>query len=165
MDPRSMRIKDSANKPSQFPVPMSTSPHSHVESYLLETFYRRLNRVNETSVATAMREAYNVTYMIFQTNGSHIVDTLIMLAELVRFEQKCGAHFPITEPIYNCPSCGAMFEVRLTGDRPDPQKWKKTWREGRTSNHMLDQIGVWRFPALLPFDDHHDAGPSLREGI
>src|SRR5260370_25246667 len=120
---------------------------------------------SESFGAAGTRLASNVHYMIFETNGSHIVDTLIMLAELVCFEQKCGARFPITEPIYNCPSCGALFEVRRTGDRPDPPKWQKTWREGRTSNHMLDQIGVWRFPALLPFDDHHDAGPSLREGI
>src|SRR5258708_31384982 len=90
-------------------------------------------------------------YMIFETNGSHIVDTLIMLAELVCFEQKCGARFPITEPIYNCPSCGALFEVRLTGDRPDPQKWKKTWRGRRTAEHIPDHSGVWPYRQPLPF--------------
>ncbi len=94
----------------------------------------------------------NMHNMIFETNGSHIVDTLIMLAELVCFEKKCGARFPITEPIYNCPSCGALLEVRFTGDRPQPQEWKKTWRDRRTSNHMLDQSGVWRYRELLPFD-------------
>ena len=103
-------------------------------------------------------------YMIFETNGSHIVDTLIMLAELVCFEQQCGARFPIIEPIYNCPACGGLLEVRFTEARLDPQQWKKTWRERRTSNDMLDQSGVWRYRELLPFDDHYDAVTSLREG-
>src|SRR5882724_10753076 len=109
------------------------------------------------------RLASNLHYMIFETNGSHIVDTLIMLAELVCFEQKCGARFPIIEPIYNCPACGALLEVRFTEARLDPQHWKKTWRERRTSNDMLDQSGVWRYRELLPFDDHLDAVTSLRE--
>jgi threonine synthase len=91
--------------------------------------------------------------MIFETNGSHIVDTLIMLAELVCFEQRCGARFPITEPIYNCPSCGALLEVRFKEERLDPEHWKRTWRERRASNNMLDQSGVWRYRELLPFDE------------
>jgi threonine synthase len=102
--------------------------------------------------------------MIFETNGSHIVDTLIMLAELVCFEQKCGSRFAITESIYNCPSCGALLEVRFTGGRLDAQQWKNAWRDRRTSNCMLDQSGVWRYRELLPFDDHYDAVTSLREG-
>ena len=51
---------------------------------------------------------------VFETNSEHIVDTLIMLAELACFEQKCGARFAITEAIYNCPKCGGLLEVRFT---------------------------------------------------
>ena len=86
-----------------------------------------------------------------------------MLAELVCFEQKCRAQFPIDEAIYNCLSCGSLLEVRLTGEARSDQ-WKKTWRERRTSNQALDQSGVWRYRELLPFDGKHELAISLREG-
>jgi threonine synthase len=106
----------------------------------------------------------NLNFVIFETNGSHIVDTLIMLAELACFEQECGSHYPITEPIYNCTICGALLEVRFIGGSPDPKHWKRAWRDRRTSNDILDQSGVWRYRELLPFDDNYDAVTSLREG-
>ena len=86
-----------------------------------------------------------------------------MLAELACFEQKCGARFEITEPIYNCPNCGALLEVRLTGSA-DAAAWKKTWRERRTCNQPLDQSGVWRYRELLPFAGQERCVVSLREG-
>ena len=87
-----------------------------------------------------------------------------MLAELACFEQKCGARFPITDAIYNCPKCGALLEVRLPADLVQPDALKKIWRERRASNHLLDQSGVWRYRELLPFDGHHHQVVSLREG-
>ena len=103
-------------------------------------------------------------YSIFQTNREHIVDTLIMLAELACFDQKCRARFPITDAIYNCPQCGGLLEARFTADRIEPASLKKIWRERRTSNQILDQSGVWRYRELLPFDGHHHQVVSLREG-
>jgi len=34
-----------------------------------------------------------------------------MSAELVCFEERCRARFPITEVIYNCPKCGGLLEA------------------------------------------------------
>jgi len=87
-----------------------------------------------------------------------------MLAELACFEQKCGASFPITETIYNCPQCGGLLEARFTEDCVDALPLKKLWRDRRTSNQVLDQSGVWRYRELLPFDGHHHQAVSLREG-
>jgi len=86
-----------------------------------------------------------------------------MLAELVCFEQKCGARFDIQEAIYNCPKCQSLLEVRLSGSA-DAAEWKKLWRERRTCNRPLDQSGVWRYRELLPFDGQEDRIVSLREG-
>jgi threonine synthase len=102
--------------------------------------------------------------MVFETNRQHIGDTLIMLAELACFEQHCRERFPIDEAIYNCPDCGGLLEVVFTEDRMEAEAWKKSWRERRTSNRMLDQSGVWRYRELLPFDGHHHQVVSLREG-
>src|SRR5262249_31503232 len=101
---------------------------------------------------------------ILQTHGKHIVDTLIMLAELVCFEQTFRARFPVSEAIYNCPNCGGLLEACLSADGPQPEEWKKVWRDRRTSNHALDQSGVWRYRELLPFDGRHQQAISLREG-
>jgi threonine synthase len=87
-----------------------------------------------------------------------------MLAELACFEQRCRAHFPITEAIYNCPKCGSLLEVCYQNDRLDPESWKRIWRERRSSNAPIDQSGVWRYRELLPFDDHYHLVVTLREG-
>ena len=86
-----------------------------------------------------------------------------MLAELACFEHDCGERFAITQPIYNCPKCGGLLEVRLTGTA-DVASWKKIWRERRMCNQTLDQSGVWRYRELLPFDGQEGAIVSLREG-
>jgi threonine synthase len=100
---------------------------------------------------------------ILKTHGEHIVDTLIMLAELACFEHDCGVRLEITEAIYNCPKCAGLLEVRLTGEA-DAARWKKIWRERRMCSQPLDQSGVWRYRELLPFDGQESAVVSLREG-
>jgi threonine synthase len=99
-----------------------------------------------------------------KTNRKHIVDTLIMLAELACFERKCHTHFPIDEPIYNCRKCGGLLEISFRDPGIDTEQWKKTWRERRASNEVYDQSGVWRYRELLPFDGYHLRAVSLREG-
>jgi hypothetical protein len=34
-----------------------------------------------------------------------------MIAELVCFDERCCARYPITDVIYNCPRCGALLEA------------------------------------------------------
>jgi threonine synthase len=87
-----------------------------------------------------------------------------MPAELVCFEAKCRARFPITEVIYNCPLCGGLLEADYTGPKTDPAALKQLWRARRTSNARLDQSGVWRYREVLGFLDSFDGVVSLREG-
>jgi threonine synthase len=87
-----------------------------------------------------------------------------MLAELVCFERKCAAKFPLSEAIYNCPQCGALLEVRFTETGIDAEALKTTWRQRRMSNQPLDRSGVWRYREMLPFDGHHHQVVSLSEG-
>jgi threonine synthase len=84
-----------------------------------------------------------------------------MLSELVCFGPDCRARFPIAETIYNCPRCGALLEVELTGELP--ADIKSIWRQRRTCNMPIDQSGVWRYRELLPFGDGAKA-VTLREG-
>ncbi len=87
-----------------------------------------------------------------------------MLAELACFEQKCRARFPVDEMIYNCPELRRVAGSRVSAGGIDVESVKRTWRERRTCNQMLDQSGVWRYRELLPFDGHHHQVVSLREG-
>ncbi len=84
-----------------------------------------------------------------------------MLSELVCFGPDCRARFPIAEVIYNCPRCGGLLEVELSGKLP--ADIKSTWRQRRTCNTPIDQSGVWRYRELLPFGDAASA-VTLREG-
>jgi len=86
-----------------------------------------------------------------------------MLAELACFEHHCGERHSITEAIYNCPKCGGLLEVRLSG-AVDAPALKETWRERRKCNQALDQSGVWRYRELLPFEGQEASVVSLREG-
>ncbi|HMD47631.1 MAG TPA: threonine synthase [Bryobacteraceae bacterium] len=86
-----------------------------------------------------------------------------MLAELACFERDCGERFAITEAIYNCPKCGGLLEVRLSGAMAAPAL-KELWRERRKCNQVLDQSGVWRYRELLPFEGQEASAVSLREG-
>ncbi len=87
-----------------------------------------------------------------------------MRAYLACFHAACGAEYPVTEVIYNCPSCGGLLEVRYDGATTDSWTLKQIWRERRMSNHPLDQSGVWRYREMFPFldDDRHIM--TLREG-
>src|SRR5580698_5410740 len=87
-----------------------------------------------------------------------------MAAELVCFEERCRARFPITDAIYNCPRCGGLLEVSYPPPSTSPAELKRIWRERRTSNAPLDQSGVWRYREIIPFLDSFDAVVTLREG-
>lgn len=87
-----------------------------------------------------------------------------MSSELICFEQKCRARYPITAVIYNCPKCGGLLEAEIDSSGIDAQALKRTWRERRTCNNALDQSGVWRYRELLPFEEHSHRAVSLREG-
>ena len=87
-----------------------------------------------------------------------------MPAELACFDHHCGARFPVTEVIYNCPRCGGLLEVRYPQSTVDPAALRELWRKRRTCNVPLDQSGVWRYREIIPFLDDYDAVVSLREG-
>jgi threonine synthase len=85
-----------------------------------------------------------------------------MPAELACFNERCGARFPITDVLYNCPRCGGLIET-VYGKR-DASGWKQVWRERRLSNLPIDQSGVWRYREFLPFLDDYRHVVTLREG-
>ncbi len=87
-----------------------------------------------------------------------------MPAELICFEERCRARFPITEAIYNCPRCGGLLEVWYPPPAAGPAELKRTWRERRTSNAALDQSGVWRYRESIPFLESYERVVTLREG-
>ena len=87
-----------------------------------------------------------------------------MLAHLVCFNSDCRARYAITEVLYNCPRCGGLLEAGYDGDIGDPETLKRIWRDRRTSNHPIDQSGVWRYRELFPFLDSLDHIVTLREG-
>lgn len=87
-----------------------------------------------------------------------------MRSFLACFEAACGAEYPVTEVIYNCPKCGGLLEVRYEGERGDPWTLKQTWRERRMSNQPLDQSGVWRYREMFPFLEDERHVMTLREG-
>lgn len=87
-----------------------------------------------------------------------------MHPELICFNPKCRAQFPVTDVIYNCPRCGGLIEAHYPGLRLDPSAVKKTWRERRMSNAPLDQSGVWRYRELLGYLDDFSGVVTLREG-
>ncbi len=87
-----------------------------------------------------------------------------MPAELICFEDRCRARFPITEVIYNCPRCGGLLECTYPDRAAEAQGWKRLWRERRMSNRTLDASGVWRYREIIAFLDGFDRVVSLREG-
>ncbi|HSW51209.1 MAG TPA: threonine synthase [Bryobacteraceae bacterium] len=87
-----------------------------------------------------------------------------MAAELVCFEGRCRARYPITEVIYNCPRCGGLLEAGYPDSKAGPEALKRLWRERRMSNLTLDQSGVWRYREVLTFLDTFDRVVSLKEG-
>ena len=87
-----------------------------------------------------------------------------MPAELVCFEERCRARFPITEVIYNCPRCGGLLEVGYPAPATVATELKRMWRARRTSNDLLDQSGVWRYREIIAFLDSYERVVTLREG-
>ena len=87
-----------------------------------------------------------------------------MSAELVCFEERFRARFPVTEAVYNCPHCGGLLEVAYPPPAAPPPDLKRVWRERRTSNAPLEQSGVWRYREIIPFLDSYESVVTLREG-
>ena len=87
-----------------------------------------------------------------------------MPAELACFEERCRARFPITEVLYNCPHCGGLLEAVYGKPAQSADELKTLWRARRTSNHPLDQSGVWRYREFIPFLDDLSYAVTLREG-
>jgi threonine synthase len=87
-----------------------------------------------------------------------------MAAELACFEERCGARFPVSEIIYNCPRCGGLLEAVYPGPQAPAAELRALWLARRTSNAPLDQSGVWRFREFLPFLPSYDSVVTLREG-
>jgi threonine synthase len=87
-----------------------------------------------------------------------------MPAELICFEQRCRARYPITEVIYNCPRCGGLLEAVYPETPLPAAELRALWRERRLSNAPLDQSGVWRYREFFPFLDSYDSVVTLREG-
>lgn len=87
-----------------------------------------------------------------------------MAAELICFEEKCRARFPITEVIYNCPRCGGLLEAAYDAPEQSAPMLRRLWRERRTSNAPLDQSGVWRYREFIPFLPSYNCVVTLREG-
>lgn len=85
-----------------------------------------------------------------------------MPAELICFEPRCRARFPITEIIYNCPRCNGLLEV--TYPAADVRGLKECWRKRRLSNAPIDQSGVWRYREMIPFLEDCTSVVTLREG-
>jgi threonine synthase len=87
-----------------------------------------------------------------------------MRSYLACFEAACGAEYPVTEVIYNCPKCGGLLEARYDAAASEPWTLKQVWRERRMSNHPVDQSGVWRYREMFPFLDNERHIMTLREG-
>ncbi|MBZ5578496.1 MAG: threonine synthase [Acidobacteriia bacterium] len=87
-----------------------------------------------------------------------------MAAELICFEEKCRARYPITQVIYNCPQCGGLLEAVYDKPEQSAPMLRRLWRDRRASNAPLDQSGVWRYRELIPFLPSYDGVVTLREG-
>ena len=86
-----------------------------------------------------------------------------MPAALVCFNPACRTQFGIDEIIYACARCGGLLEARTELPHDHAATLEFTWRNRRTSNHPIDQSGVWRYRELLPpFAPVHIT--TLREG-
>src|SRR5580693_7834824 len=71
-----------------------------------------------------------------------------MSAELICFEERCRARFPITDVIYNCAHCGGLLEVFYPPPAATPAELKR----------------VWRYREIIPFLTSFERVVTLREG-
>jgi threonine synthase len=111
-----------------------------------------------------MGRSYTLGAKLPRATGAARYNRGFMPAELVCFEERCRARFPVTDVLYNCPRCGGLLECAYPGRTADPKTLKALWRERRTSNATLDQSGVWRFREIISFLDNFDTVLSLKEG-
>jgi threonine synthase len=87
-----------------------------------------------------------------------------MPAELACIVERCGARFPVTDIIYNCPRCGGLLDAVYPDPLAPPADLRALWLARRASNAPLDQSGVWRFREFIPFLPDYDSVVTLREG-
>ena len=87
-----------------------------------------------------------------------------MPGELVCFDPACGRRYAVTEPIYTCPSCGALVEAAYDFGGLGAGALRSSWHGRRLSADPLDQSGVWRYREMLPFLDDYSHVVTLREG-
>ncbi len=87
-----------------------------------------------------------------------------MRAFLQCIQPSCGAQYPVTGVIYQCPKCLGLLECVYEGDPGNPWDLKRIFRERRMSNDPIDTSGVWRYRELFPFLDDASHIVTLREG-
>jgi threonine synthase len=88
-----------------------------------------------------------------------------MTAALSCIGADCGASYPVTDVIYNCPRCGELLDVCYSEvAAAETPRLKQLFRERRLSADRIDLSGVWRYRELFPFLDSYEQVVSLREG-
>jgi len=66
----------------------------------------------------------------------------------------CGATYSLQERIYLCPRCGETLEIDCRLARPkNPDALRRSWAASANSKLPRDSSGVWRYHAMLPFED------------
>lgn len=66
----------------------------------------------------------------------------------------CGGSYSLRERIYLCPKCGETLEIDCQLARPkNPEFLRRSWAASAKSKLPRDASGVWRYHALLPFDE------------
>ena len=64
----------------------------------------------------------------------------------------CGAKFDCAQPLFKCPRCGDMLDIRYNWDKIRlPEKMADFTKRWATRQNSLDFSGVWRFRELLDF--------------
>ncbi|HEY2934710.1 MAG TPA: threonine synthase [Acidobacteriota bacterium] len=76
----------------------------------------------------------------------------------------CAATLDLNDRTLTCPRCGDLLELSYELDFPDPEQLKRTWRQRRLSNDILDRSGVWRFREFLPQLYRPEMVVTMQEG-
>jgi threonine synthase len=85
-------------------------------------------------------------------------------AALTCFNPACRENYAITDVIYNCPKCGGLLEATYPEPAGDVASLKRTWRQRRCDNAVIEQSGVWRYREMIAFLDDPRHIVTLREG-
>jgi len=76
----------------------------------------------------------------------------------------CGARFDVREPLFECPACGDLLDVRYDWSRAVlPKRLQDFEAKWSRQDNPLAFSGVWRFHELLPFAPR-EAVITLGEG-